>query len=113
VTGAGESDLRVVVTTCPPDQGRALAEAIVGARLAACCNAVPGVSSTYWWEGSLCTEAETLLLFKTTPARVDDLREVLLARHPYDTPEFVVLSAAQASAAYGAWVASEVRATAP
>ena len=105
-----EQGLRVVVTTCPPDQAQALAEALVGQRLAACCNALPGVTSTYWWQGSLCAEAETILLLKTTAAGTDALCDALLAQHPYDVPELVVLSVAQASAAYGAWVAAEVSA---
>ncbi|MEB3328847.1 MAG: divalent-cation tolerance protein CutA [Candidatus Sericytochromatia bacterium] len=103
-----DDSLRVVVTTCPPDRARALAEGVVGERLAACCNVLPGVSSTYWWQGALCTEAEALLIFKTTGTGVDALRDFLLARHPYDTPEFVVLPVADAAKAYGAWVAAEV-----
>jgi periplasmic divalent cation tolerance protein len=108
VTTAVPADLRIVVTTCPPQHARELAEALVRGRFAACCNALPGVTSTYWWRDELCTDAEAILLFKTTASRVAALSEALLAQHPYDTPELVVLSVEQASRAYGAWVAVEV-----
>jgi periplasmic divalent cation tolerance protein len=47
------------------DVGNALARALVGARLAACVNVVPGVRSIYSWKGEVCEDDELLLIIKT------------------------------------------------
>jgi periplasmic divalent cation tolerance protein len=99
----------VVLTTVGADfDARALAHALVDARLAACVNIVPGVHSVYRWEGRVTGDDEQLLVMKTTGERVDALREELFRRHPYDVPEFVVLPVESTSDAYGTWLLASV-----
>lgn len=99
----------VVLTTLGPDfDARSLARAIVEARLAACVNIIDGVHSIYRWEGRVAADDEQFLLIKTTDARVDALRDMLFALHPYDIPEFVVLSIDATSEAYGTWIEQSV-----
>ncbi|MCX7514465.1 divalent-cation tolerance protein CutA [Frateuria sp. STR12] len=91
--------------TCPDaDSARRIAEALVAKRLAACVNHLPGIASTYRWQGQVTTDSEHLLLIKTTAARFDALRERLLALHPYDLPELIAVPVAHAHAPYLAWV---------
>lgn len=99
--------MHLVLSSCPPDAADALADALVGERLAACCSQLPGLSSTYWWEGQLHRERETLLLFKTSAAALEGLVERLQALHPYEVPEILVLPVERAAAAYAAWVERE------
>ena len=62
----------VVLTTCPAaEAAEALAEQIVEARLAACVQVLPQMTSIYVWEGEIQKEGEVLLLIKTLPARAD------------------------------------------
>ena len=82
---------------------RKLARAALSARLAACANLIPNLESHDWWEGKLESAAEVLVLFKTSLRRVPALERLILARHPYDTPEFVVLPVRAANARYRAW----------
>jgi periplasmic divalent cation tolerance protein len=91
--------------TCP-DAGSAqrIAEALVAERLAACVNRLPGIASTYRWQGKVTTDSEQLLLIKTTDARFDALRTRLLALHPYDLPELVAVPIEHAHAPYLDWV---------
>jgi periplasmic divalent cation tolerance protein len=77
-------------------------------RLAACVNIVAGIHSVYRWEGRVASDDEQLLVIKTSDARVDELREELFRRHPYDVPEFVVLPVDATSPAYGAWLLESV-----
>ncbi|HYI12870.1 MAG TPA: divalent-cation tolerance protein CutA [Thermoanaerobaculia bacterium] len=99
----------LVLTTVGPDfDAKALAHALVEARVAACVNIVSGVHSVYRWEGAVVDDAEQLLVIKTTDERVDALREALFARHPYQVPEFVVVPVAGTSEAYGGWVVEAV-----
>jgi periplasmic divalent cation tolerance protein len=98
----------VLTTTGADFDARGLAHALVEARVAACVNIVPALTSIYRWEGRVTADAEQLLLIKTTAEQVDALRQELFARHPYDVPEFVVLPIGATSDAYGAWLLQSV-----
>jgi len=87
---------------------KALAHALVDARLAACVNIIERMQSVYRWEGRVAEDAEQLLLIKTTDERLDALRTELLRLHPYDVPELVVLPIDSTSDAYGAWLLASV-----
>ena len=96
----------VVLTTVAADfDARPLARELVERRLCACVNIVPALTSVYRWEGAVAEDGEQLLIIKTLEARVDELREVLFAMHPYAVPELVVLPITRTSEAYGAWLA--------
>jgi periplasmic divalent cation tolerance protein len=91
--------------TCPDaDSAQRIAEVLVAERLAACVNRLPGVASTYRWQGALTTDREHLLLIKTTAARFEPLRTRLLALHPYDLPELIAVPIEHAHEPYLAWV---------
>jgi periplasmic divalent cation tolerance protein len=99
----------IVLTTVGADfDARALASALVEARLAACVNILDRVHSVYRWEGRVTGDDEQLLLIKTTEARVDALREALFSQHPYEVPELVVLPILGMSDAYGEWLEAQV-----
>lgn len=100
----------VVLVTAPHARcARALARSVLGARLAACANLVPGVESHYWWEGRLARSREVLLLFKTTPARLPALEQAILSAHPYDTPEIIVLGLQTGNDRYLRWIDRSVQ----
>lgn len=105
------SSTAVLVLVTAPDLkvARALARAALTARLVACVNLVPKIESHYWWQGRLEHGAEVLLLLKTTRSRLAKLEKLILAQHPYDTAEFVVLPFSAGSAKYLAWVAASVK----
>jgi periplasmic divalent cation tolerance protein len=98
----------VLTTVGPAFDAAALARELVEQRLAACVNIIPRIESVYRWQGRVETDAEQLLLIKTTRERLDALREALLARHPYDVPEFVVIEPEAMSDAYRAWLVASV-----
>lgn len=96
----------VTTTVATLDDARQLARALVEARVAACVQLDAIAASVYRWEGRLCEEGEVRLTIKTTPQRLPQLRAELLARHPYELPQFVVTPCG-ASEAYAAWVRGE------
>ena len=98
----------VLITAPSLAVARRLARAVVSARLAACINLVPRIESHYRWQGKLETGAEVLLLCKTTKAKLRALEAAVLAKHPYDTPEFVVVPLSGGNARYLAWLADAV-----
>lgn len=96
----------IAFSTCPDAASATrIAEALVGEGLAACVNQVSGVLSTYRWQGAVRTDAEVLLVIKTTTARWDALKARLVALHPYAVPELVAWSPAAGHPAYLDWLA--------
>ncbi|MGA8277314.1 MAG: divalent-cation tolerance protein CutA [Rhodanobacteraceae bacterium] len=88
---------------------RRLARALVDERLAACVSRVPGVTSTYRWQGEVREEAEVLLVIKTTRERLDALQLRLAELHDYQAPELLAIEACAGLPSYLAWVADETR----
>lgn len=85
-----------------------LARTLVDEGLAACVNVLPPMQSVYRWKGAVEVDTEQQLVIKTAAARVAALEMRLRALHPYDLPEFLVLTA-DGSAAYLAWIAESVK----
>jgi periplasmic divalent cation tolerance protein len=99
------SDLIVILCTAPDEAtAKSLAEGLIGARLAACVNAIPGVTSTYRWQGNVEQDTEIQLLIKTRAQRFEAVAAWIRDHHPYDTPEIVAISAERVSQAYASWL---------
>ena len=100
----------VVLITAPnAEKAAELAHALVGEKVAACVNIVPGVRSIYRWEGAVEDAAEVLLVVKTTADRFDALHQRVLALHPYQVPEVLRLDVAQGHLPYLDWVRDSTR----
>ncbi len=100
----------VVLVTAPDlKTGRMLAKAALSARLIACANLVPKIESHYWWQGKIESGAEVLLILKTLKSKLAALEKMVLAKHPYDTPEFLVLPLSAGSQRYLDWVVASCR----
>jgi len=82
---------------------RRLARSALKQRLIACANLIPKVESHYRWREKLETGSEILMLLKTTTRRVTALEKLVVAEHPYDTPEFIVLRLQQGNRRYLDW----------
>lgn len=95
----------IALSTCPSQQtAREIAEKLVTERLATCVNRVGGVRSTYFWDGGLQDDEETLLIIKTTAAKLDALQNRIRALHPYELPELIAFEVAGGNEAYLDWV---------
>ena len=98
----------VCLVTTPPDQARAIAEAIVGRELVACVNIVALVHSVYRWEGEVQSDDESLLVIKTTREAVAPLTDAMCELHPYENFELIALDIAAGAPAYLDWIAGSV-----
>jgi periplasmic divalent cation tolerance protein len=95
-------------STCPDAETAArIARTLVEERLAACVNRLPGVASTYRWQGEIHEDAEVLLVIKTTRERFDALRDRLAELHSYEVPELIAFEIADGLPAYLEWLARE------
>ena len=99
-----KTKFKIVLVTAPGMKvARQLARAALGKRLIACANLVPRIESHYRWQGSVERSAEVFLVLKTSRARLAALEKLVRAKHPYDTPEFVVLDATGGAKKYLVW----------
>jgi periplasmic divalent cation tolerance protein len=97
-----------VEINCPDlATARALAEALVGRRLAACANIGSAVESLYRWKGRVERAPEVPLTLKTAADRFPALAEAARALHPYETPSIVAHPVAAVTEDYRAWVVAE------
>jgi periplasmic divalent cation tolerance protein len=87
---------------------RTLAKAALEAKLIACANLIPKVESHYRWQGKIESASEVLMILKTAKSRLAALEKLISARHPYDTPEFLVLPLKAVSRRYLAWLADSI-----
>lgn len=100
----------VVLVTAPNLKiARALAKAALQAKLIACANLIPKLESHYWWQGKLESSAEALLLLKTPRKNLAALEKLIVASHPYDTPEFLALPLSTGNGKYLDWLAANCR----
>jgi periplasmic divalent cation tolerance protein len=100
----------VVLVTAPDlKNARALARAALSARLIACANLVPKVESHYRWQGKIESGAEVLMMLKTAKPKLAALEKLILARHPYQTPEFLVLPLNSGNASYLNWLVASMK----
>ncbi len=81
--------------------------AIVGRRLAACVNILPGMISHYWWEGKIERAEETVTIFKTRASLAEAVRAAVKDMHRYTTPSVIVLPVESVDADYYAWILRE------
>ena len=98
-------------STCPDAASAdAIARALVAERLAACVSQLPGLRSTYRWQGQVEQADEVLLLIKTTADRLVALTARLRELHPYELPELIAVEVRAGHPAYLDWVAAETAA---
>lgn len=102
------SEQIVILCTCP-DSGVAdnMAGVLVGERLAACVNILPGVVSWFRWQGKMERADECLLLIKTTRTRYPALEAKIRALHPYEVPEIIAVPITLGQGDYLAWIDRE------
>ncbi|MBS0396104.1 MAG: divalent-cation tolerance protein CutA [Proteobacteria bacterium] len=106
--GTGGDAAYVVLVTAPAAAAPGLARTLVGERLAACVSALPGVRSTYAWQGTIEESDEVLLLMKTTATRLGALERRVRELHPYEVPEVLALSVASGLEPYLDWLRRSV-----
>lgn len=93
-----------LVTAATAAEGERIAATLVEERLAACVNVVPGVISTFRWEGAVQREPEVLLIGKTRADRMPAVIARVQALHSYSVPEVLALPILAGADAYLAWL---------
>jgi periplasmic divalent cation tolerance protein len=90
-------------TVATPEDAARLARGSVEAHLAACVQVDGPVTSHYRWDGKIESAQEYRLMFKLLPELAGELEGWIRARHPFETPEWVVVRAEHVSEKYLSW----------
>ena len=80
-----------------------LASDVVAAGVAACVQVEGPITSHFRWEGKTERVEEFRLCFKFVPEQLAALERLVLAAHPYDTPEWIVVRAEHVGEKYLSW----------
>jgi periplasmic divalent cation tolerance protein len=100
----------LAISTCPDEAiARRIAETLVAERLATCVNRIPGIRSSYIWDGILQDDGEVLLIIKSTAGQLSQLERRLNELHPYELPEFIVTPVTGGNERYLDWIRRNVR----
>jgi len=97
----------VYVTATSREEAQSLGRRAVDARLAACANVFPGITSIYEWEGQLCETQEVVLWLKTTEPLVGELIQLLGEAHTYQCPCIVSFPVEHGHEPYLEWVRAQ------
>jgi periplasmic divalent cation tolerance protein len=104
------AEIVTVEINCPDAAtAHAIAEALVGRRLAAAANIQPPIASLYRWRGRIERRSEVPLVLKTRAELVPALTDAARALHPDLTPAILSRPAA-APDDYRAWLVAETAA---
>ncbi|HVU24302.1 MAG TPA: divalent-cation tolerance protein CutA [Opitutus sp.] len=105
--GRGRHDARRVfiawTTVARRDEAERLAADTIARGLAACVQIDGPVVSHYRWQGRAERAEEFRLTFKLPTDRLPALEAHVLAHHPYETPEWIVVRAEHVGEKYLSW----------
>ena len=98
-------------TVARREDAEQLASEVIARNLAACVQIDGPIVSHYRWQGRAERTEEFRLTFKFPPDRLLALEAHVLAHHPYETPEWLVVRAERVGEKYLSW--AEANSTTP
>jgi len=106
------TDRAVFVYTTYPSlvEAEEAGRALVGERLCACVNILPGMVSYYWWEGEVQRGEEAVMIVKTRAALAERVSTAIKERHPYSVPALIVIPLESVDQPYLEWLMAETEA---
>ena len=97
------SAIAVVTTVASRKEARALARALVEAKLAACAQ-VSRIESVYAWKGAIESGKEYRVLFKTLEEHYPAVERAIRALHSYELQAIHAFALTHISPDYAAWI---------
>ena len=96
--------VQVQFTIDDPERAEAIVDALLADHLIACGQRTGPIRSRYWWEGRREQADEWLVFLKTRGELATAVVAQVTARHPYETPEVVVLELVGGAPEYLEWI---------
>ncbi len=96
------------ITTAADEEAQLISRVLLEQRKAACINIVPRVSSLFWWQGSIASAQESLLVVKTRASLVAEIVQLVKEIHSNDVPEIIALPIVAGNQDYLEWLDREI-----
>ena len=97
----------IYITAGSMDEARKIADAVIGERLAACVNILPGMISLYRWKGKVAADEEIVVIAKTCENLVEPLTARVAEIHSYDCPCIVAIPIDGGNPTFLSWIYEE------
>jgi periplasmic divalent cation tolerance protein len=99
----------ILITTGTDEEAQEVAKALLNNRLAACLNIAPKINSLFWWNDTLDSAQESLLIVKSKASLVSEIVRLVKEIHRYETPEIIALPIVDGNPDYLDWIGKEVK----
>jgi len=94
----------IYITTPDQKTAKSIANELIDKKLAACVQIDGPMESIYRWEGTIENEQEYRCTIKSLSANYQKIEEIIVANHPYKTPQIVSVQVEKSLDAYSQWV---------
>lgn len=96
--------ISIIVTFPEEDLARNMGMNLLKSSLVACAQIDGPTESMYSWKGDLQKDVEWKLVLKTQVDHYSEIEQIILAQHPYDTPQIIALPILQGYQPYLDWI---------
>ena len=102
---------KIIITTfqCNDSKKNDIANELIEKELASCINLLPNITSIYSWNDKVMNANESMMLIKTIESNIDNIKDYLKLKHPYDTPELISIDFDILSKHYNNWFFSNIK----
>ena len=101
----------MMITAEDAEEAEHIAELLLAQRMAACVNIIPGVSSSFWWEGKIDKARESMLIVKTESAKLQEIIQSVKMIHSNTVPEIIAMPIIGGNQDYLDWIDHELSET--
>ncbi len=94
----------VYVTADRQEDVDRIEEALLNEKLASCVSVIKGISSSYWWKGSIEKAEEKLMMIATKESLAAEIAKRVNELHSYEVPEVAVVEIKNGNENYIKWI---------
>lgn len=98
------SPLLIYVTCSDQNEAKRLASHLLEEKLIACANIMAPHTAVFEWDDEICTEDETVVIFKTRQDLYQKLESEIVKHHSYDVPCIVALDIEKGHQPFLDWI---------
>jgi uncharacterized protein involved in tolerance to divalent cations len=96
--------MRIVISTCKPEEAENIADTLLDEGLIASCNIVPGVTTKVRFKGEALTQPESLLIMRTREDLLWKLERRYLDLNTFEIPEITSIEAREWNVKFYNWI---------
>ena len=100
----------VIFITCPgAKESRLIADKLLKAKLVACVNTIPKITSRYRWKEKIEKAEECLLIAKTERRLFKAVEKKVKSIHSYTVPEIIAVPVEAGNPDYLKWISESIK----